>query len=227
MKYTDFENVMTTSRMSRYLVACSGNNRKSMTLYRRNLILSQELFTTIGCFEIALRNSIDRHYTYALGNDWLKNGALPGGVFDTPNTELTRDAIRDAMRKLNRSYTHFKLVAELGFGFWRYLFASYQYTRAGSTLLRIFPQKPLSTPALQYNQGYIFNQLASINKIRNRIAHHEPICFVPRQPIKDTSYARQNYNLILQLFKWMNIDEHSLLYGVDHVSVVCDKIDLL
>ena len=33
--YTDIENVMTKSRMSRYQMACSDNNRKSMTLYFR------------------------------------------------------------------------------------------------------------------------------------------------------------------------------------------------
>lgn len=30
-----------------------------MTLYRKNLQLSRELFTIISCFEIALRNAID------------------------------------------------------------------------------------------------------------------------------------------------------------------------
>lgn len=218
---------MTANRMNRYLTACGGNSRKSMTLYRKNLLLSQELFTIIGCFEIALRNSIDKHYNIAFGNDWLKNAASPSGLFDSPGSRLTQRAINEALGKLRHSYTHYKLVAELGFGFWRYLFANHQYSSAGNTLLRIFPSKPRSTPSLQYNQRFVFNQLADINKIRNRIAHHEPICFVPRQPIKDTGYVRQNYNLILQLFQWMNIEEAALLYGVDHISNVCSEIDHL
>ena len=41
--------------MTRYVQACGGNTRKAMTLYRYNLQLSQELFTIISCFEIALR----------------------------------------------------------------------------------------------------------------------------------------------------------------------------
>ena len=71
------------------------------------------------------------------------------------------------------------------------------------------------------------NQLEKINSLRNRIAHHEPICFVDNQPVISTIYARQHYNLILQLFQWMNIDELSLLYGLDHITTVCNEIDSL
>lgn len=82
-------------------------------------------------------------------------------------------------------------------------------------------------PMMQYNQTYIFNQLHAINDLRNRIAHHEPICFVPGKPIKDSTYARQHYSLILQLFQWMDIDEASLLYGLDHIITLCNEIDTL
>ena len=227
MKYFDFENIITPLRMSRYLDACSGNTRLAMTLYRKNLKLSQELFTVISCFEITLRNAIDKHYIITLGNDWLKNATQPGGIFDKSNCRLTKSNISDAINSLNIGYTHNKLVAELGFGFWRYMFSNHQFRAAGQTLLQIFPARPTSTPSMQYNANYIFSELAKINDLRNRIAHHEPICFIPRQPIKNTSYARQHYNLILQLFQWMSIDEAALLYGLDHINNVCNDIDIL
>lgn len=78
MKYTDFERINTHVRMSRYLQACHGNTRKAMTLYRKNLQLTQELFTVIGCFEVALRNTIDEKCTRVFGNNWLKEGSSPG-----------------------------------------------------------------------------------------------------------------------------------------------------
>lgn len=140
---------------------------------------------------------------------------------------LTQTNINEAIRKLNHGYTHNKLVAELGFGFWRYMFARQQFRIAGSTLLQILPAKPVSTPAVQYNQTYIFNQLFAINELRNRIAHHEPICFQPGLPVKDTTYARRHYNLILQLFQWMGINEAELLYGLDHIVTICSEIDIL
>ena len=32
------------------------------------------------------------------------------------------------------------------------------------------------------------------------------------------------YTQIMQLFQWMNIDADSLLYGMNHVVAVCDKV---
>ena len=64
MRFQDFEKVMSRHRMNRYLMACNGRSKKAMTLYRLNLRLSQEMFTIISCFEVALRNAIDTHYLY-------------------------------------------------------------------------------------------------------------------------------------------------------------------
>lgn len=65
----------------------------------------------------------------------------------------------------------------MDFGFWRYLFAQPQFHAGGKILLKVFPAKPTSTPAIQYNHSYVFNQLGQINEVRNRIAHPEPIYF--------------------------------------------------
>lgn len=227
MRYADFENIITQARMGRYKAACLNDTRKAMTLYRRNLRLSQEMFTIISCFEITLRNAIDRHYTGQFGNDWLRNGSALGGIFDNRDCRLTKSNIQDAMLQLGAYYTHQKLVAELGFGFWRYMFANHQYRAGGQTLLKIFPSKPPSSPVIQYNHAYIFGELQKINEVRNRIAHHEPICFIPGKPVKDTTYAKAHYNLILKLFIWMNTDGVSLLYGLDHINEVCLEIDNL
>ena len=198
-----------------------------MTLYRKNLHLSQELFTVISCFEVSLRNAIDKHYLTTLGVNWLRQSAVPGGIFNNYNCRLTATNINDAVQKLSVNYTHNKLVAELGFGFWRYMFASHQYLAGGQTLLSIFPAKPISSATVQYNARFVFNQLANLNDLRNRIAHHEPVCFLPGNPVKDTTYVRQQYGLVKQLFQWMTIDEAALLYGLDHINSVCNQIDSL
>jgi len=227
MNYTDFERIMSTTRMNRYLVACGNNSRKAMTLYRKNLRLSQELYTIISCFEVALRNGINRHYANLYGNDWLRDSISTGGIFNNSGCRRAKEVINKMLAKLSNNYAPSKLLTEMDFGFWRYLFAQPQYNAGGQTLLRIFPSKPLSSPAIQYNHTFVFHQLEHINRLRNRIAHHEPVCFLPGQPVINTVYARQHYNLILQLFQWMNIDEQSLLYGLDHITTVCNEIDLL
>lgn len=213
--------------MHRYLGASGHDSKKAMTLYRKNLKLSQELFTIISCYEVALRNSIDRLYTQQYGGNWLRDSAINGGIFDTPTCINTRNIINKALTKLGLAYTHFKLLAAMDFGFWRYLFAQPQFHAGGQTLLAVFPAKPRSTPAIQYNHTFVFIQLGQINELRNRIAHHEPICFANGAAVKNTAYARQHYNLILQLFQWMSIDESALLYGLDHIITVCNDIDNL
>ncbi len=225
MKYAVFEQIMSPARMNRYMIACANNSKKAMTLYRLNLKLSQELFTIISCFEIALRNAIDIHYTSIHGNEWLKNSVDVNGIFNNQRCSGTANIIRKALRKLNNGYSHSKLIAEMDFGFWRYLFSQPQFYAGGQSLLMIFPAKPTTTPTIQYNHKYVFNELERINKIRNRIAHHEPICFKLGNPIKDTTYAKQKYRLIKDLFNWMQIDESALLYGIDHINQIIRKID--
>ena len=197
-----------------------------MTLYRLNLKLTQELFTVESCFEIALRNKIDVHYTSLKGPDWLRDSGLPGGMFSRPNCGKTPYIIIEGLRRLPY-YSHSKLIAEMELGFWRYLFASHQFRAGGQTLLHIFPSKPVSTPALRYDHNFVFGELEQINNLRNRMAHHEPVCFSNAHPRKDTAYALRHYNLMITFFNWMQIDEGALLYGLDHIVPVCKKIDAL
>lgn len=73
----------------------------------------------------------------------------------------------------------------------------------------------------------MLNHLASVNELRNRIAHHEPICFKHGTYIKDTSFAKEHYRLISDFLAWMGIDSGALLFGLDHVILTCNEIDNL
>ena len=227
MKYTDFESIMSYERMQRYLVACNGNTAKAMTLYRDNLHLSQEVFTVVSCFEVALRNAIDSHLQKKLGKDWLRDAILPGGIFDQNKFPETHRKVTKAYAKLvaTNSYQPSQLLSTLDFGSWKHMFANGQYRATGQSLLKIFPNKPRSTQQMQYNNTYIFNELDKVNTLRNRIAHHEPICFTHTSQTVDTTYILNEYQKIQTLFLWMGIDSRALLYGLDHVQAVCKKIN--
>ena len=227
MRYRDFEAIMSSDRLGRYLAAMGGVTRKAMQLYRLNLQASQGMFTIISFFEVALRNAIDKHYKVIQGNHWLRDSALAGGALNTTRCGKTPLMINNAVSELGTHYSHPKLITKMDFGFWRYLFARHQYTALGRTLLAIFPAKPRSTLVHHYDNTFVFGELEKINGIRNRIAHHEPICFANGLSVRSTTYARQHYGLILDLFNWMSIDEGALLYGLDHMNVTLDKIDHL
>lgn len=227
MKFLDFQHILSSERLNRYLLACGNDTRKTMTLYRLNLNLSQEVFTLLSCFEVALRNAIDRQLTAQFGPDWLRDSIQPGGIFDIQSCRDSAKIIRKALNRLDRhgEYTHHKLLVEMEFGVWKYMFANPQYRATGQTLLNIFPNKPRSSSEVQYNQAFMFNELDGVNILRNRIAHHEPICFARRQPKIATAYILNAYQTLHKLFMWMGIDSQALLYGLDHVPQVCNKIN--
>lgn len=227
MRYPEFENILSPKRTNRYLNACNGQTKKAMILYRLNLQLSKEFLPVICCFEVALRNGINRHCSERFGKEWLLNSALPGGIFDDGHCWTTCNIINKVIDSLQDTCTHDKLIASLNFGFWRYLFAPSQYAATGKTLLKIFPAMPASSPSKQFNNTYVFKQLRQINKLRNRIAHHEPICFNTNESTTSTAYPRLTYDIICELFLWMSIDKSSFLYGLDHIIDICNKIDAL
>lgn len=157
---------------------------------------------------------------------------MPGGCFHSDHrTAKTKNIIEKAYNELlrNNQYSHTKLLAQMEFGIWKYMFSNVQYQLTGQTLLDIFPNKPRSTRSQRYNNTYIFQELDYINNLRNRIAHHEPICFgtgTNRTTI-DTFYALNRYSRILTLLQWLDIDSPSLLYGLGDVVRICNKIKTL
>ena len=70
-------------------------------------------------------------------------------------------------------------------------------------------------------------ELDKVNTLRNRLAHHEPICFYLNEPEIDTGYIVTEYQKIQSLFAWMGIDSRAMLYGLDHVLTTCSKINAL
>ncbi|MBQ2065488.1 MAG: Abi family protein [Paludibacteraceae bacterium] len=226
MRYSEFQDCISNERMYKYLNACNGNTKRAMTLYRYNLRLSQEMFTLISCFEVSLRNKIDYEMRRNFGSDWLRDFILPGGIFNSDQrVNGTRKIIKKAYDGLLRdnNYTHTKLLAVMEFGVWKFMFNNVHYRLTNRCLLRIFPNKPISTAQHQYDNTYVFGNLDTVNQIRNRIAHHEPICFGATGGI-DTNRVLYCYIIIMQLFQWMGINANALLYGLDHVGSVSSKI---
>ena len=116
-------------------------------------------------------------------------------------------------------YNNDKMVASFTFGFWTYLFTKRNYRVGGKTLLKIFPNK-----AHGLKQSDIYRELTAIREFRNRIAHHEPICFNAARTI-DTTYARSHYNLIRTYIGYMGFDPDSVLRAVEKPDSILNMID--
>lgn len=253
MNFNKFSNSFSFPRIQRYHQATNKNEKKTIKLYQYNLRLSQEMFSIISCFEVILRNAINIHFTEVFSEQWLNEFVEDGGVFDEKiphnknETDNERNSIKytkyriiNAKNKLDnkKSYTHFKHIAELGLGVWCNFFNTGQYIRTikkksnkakrpSKRLLDIFPKRPQTTNSENYNPTYIHDQIKAINVIRNRIAHHEPICF--KESIINTQEVRENYKRVLMLLGWMDIDGKKLFnqLKLNRVIKICDKIDQL
>ena len=170
--------------------------------------------------------SRERLRRYVFGDNWLRDSVLKDGIFyNDLRVAKTRSIIENTFYDLanNGNYTHSKLITELGFGIWKYMFNNIQYSLSGKCLLRIFPNKEKSTLKHKYNNTFVFNELEKINILRNRIAHHEPICISHPYNI-DILRVTECYKSMIRLFEWMDIDHKKLLYGIDHVECIFKRI---
>ena len=226
MTYKQFENIVSARRMERYLIACHGDTKQARRLYRMNMRLACEMFIVVSGFEIALRNAIHNKVSARLGDDWLGRSVRKGGIFYTLPIKAKRNIISTAKKlKENNKYDSDQMVASMEFGTWKYMFSKIQYEATGQFLLKIFPKKPKSSKEQHYDRRFFFNELDHVNSLRNRLAHHEPICFTHNNDEMDLSYAKSEYERIIKLFTWMGIDPKSLFVNTDKVQIIFSKME--
>ena len=217
MDFKTSQKLYSAARMGKYLRACAGNKQKTMQLYRYNLRLCQRFYGTLNLFEVMLRNAINVHYiAYFSDVDWIVNQADIGKLLAYNKDEIWQT---EAGYRKRGIYNNDKMVASLTMGFWTKLFSKKRYKRGGKTLLRIFPNK-----AKGKNQSDVYKDLTHIREFRNRIAHHEPICFDGSGNI-DTAFARRHYQLIREYINYLGQNPDNVIQWAERPDEVLDKID--
>lgn len=217
MDFNTSQKLYSTARMSKYLSACNGDKQKTMQLYRYNLRLCQRFYGVLSLFEVILRNAVNNHYmVYFSDVDWIVNQADNGKLLVHDKDEIKQ---AEADYKKRGIYNNDKMVSSLTFGFWTFLFTKNNYKKGGKTLLRIFPNK-----AKGKNQADVYLDLTHIREFRNRIAHHEPICFDGNGQIS-TSFARKHYQLICDYIGYFGQPSESVIQWSEKPDSILDKID--
>lgn len=209
MKYSEYEKAFSPARHNKYLVACGGNSVKALTLYRYNLKLCQKFYGILNIFEVVLRNAINNHYQIIFNDaEWIEHQMQSGGIIENAPQKNEVLWIISALRRDGR-YTNDRVVSSVSFGFWTHLFTRQPFRLGGQNLLRIFPNR---TAGL--GQRAIFNELMEIKTFRNRIAHHEAICFDGNGKI-DMSITQSKYALIIKYIDFLGYRSSHLFYGID------------
>lgn len=169
----DLRRLLSPARFDRY-VQTAGSEKGAVQLYAWNLHISGAWHETLGMFEVVLRNALDKqlttyHQKVRSGNgDWYADPGMPwsGTRLDS---QISDARVRATLRH-SRPEVHGKVVAELNFGFWRYILAtSYQATLWAPALRRGFPH------LRSQKRATVYVPVNRLHDLRNRVAHHEPI----------------------------------------------------
>jgi hypothetical protein len=169
----DLRRLLSPGRFDRY-AAAAGSAQTAGELYVWNARAAGALHETLGTFEVVLRNALDRQLTvyhqivWAGDGHWYADTLMPWRSKKLIE-HITR-ARAQATGNSKRPEIHGKVVAELTFGFWRYLLAApYQTTLWAPALRHAFPRLG------SQKREAVYTPIDRLHALRNRIAHHEPI----------------------------------------------------
>lgn len=158
-------------RIGTYQAAVSGDLATAVALYGWNARISTALMLPAHFAEVAVRNVVDDALTVVYGPRWPWEPtfvrSLPNhtGPFYSPKSDLL--SVR------GREPTTGKVIAELKFVFWQNMFTARHDIRVWDAQINTLLPGATSTP--QQTRLRVYNDLEVIRKLRNRIAHHEPI----------------------------------------------------
>lgn len=170
------EAALSVPRLGTYINACVGTSANPLDLYGWNARISSALMLPAHFSEIAVRNAVSDALTHTYGDRWPWSEAFktslpnPGGAAYSPR--------RDLERTRDRQSTTGKVVAELKFAFWEHMFTRRHKTLWDQQIRHHFPHCSPAAATDTLREG-IRQNLESIRKLRNRIAHHEPIFAYP------------------------------------------------
>ena len=171
---------LTLSRLSSYLDATNGNTEAAIDLYDWNTRVGAAIYEDLSRLEVVFRNTVDdalTDYGSTRGwqNVWYRRTQLFPGRYASRTRADIDTARRRATRQGRRSEVHDKVIAELNFGFWRYLCGSAYLTSLWvPAIASAFALHPSVGNPRQIRKD-VADRMQRLHVLRNRIAHHEPI----------------------------------------------------
>ncbi len=175
---------LSAPRLERYLVAAGGDRARALRLYDWNARISAALLRDLAHFEVALRNAYHGalvaatpagsvHWTFASAAVFpplyrtkrMRGGSAQRADINRKPREIVDAAVAAAG---GSSASPGKVIANLSFGFWRYLSSkAHEKTLWVPYLHAAFPPKT--------NRADVDARVGRLHGLRNRVAHHEPL----------------------------------------------------
>lgn len=207
---------LTRERLRSYLAAAGGDVAHAVALYDWNTSMSGALHEDIGRVEIIVRNALDSALTvYGQGQSWptpwYQRSVLFAGRHGHQALKDIATARDRATKRGRTTEVHGKVIAELTFGFWRYLCTSpYLTSMWVPALTAAFPNHPIAGDPRRVRAD-VEDRMQRVHFLRNRVAHHEPIHH--RDLVRDAIG-------MAELIQWIDTDTAAWADSASRVSAV-------
>lgn len=163
---TALTRLLSAGRLATYTEACGGDREKALRLYAWNVAVASAFWGGVNVLEVAVRNVIHAELTRLAGREDWWTGSLRLHPFEQ---QRIADAISTARRAKGDGVKPGHVVAELSFGFWTGLLANRYHQRLW------VPALSQAFPCLTGRRRELHRKQETLRKLRNRVAHHEPI----------------------------------------------------
>lgn len=161
---TELESNFSSKRFGAYLLRAGHHPEYAIQLYLYNARLAKSLLFPLHILEIVLRNGIDEAFSHTFSESWHLDQSFRDLLSQESNNSLQK-----ALGRFRKIPSKDDVISELSLDFWSNLFrAEYDRSIWQTNIKILFPCNTFTRASLQ-------PEISKINRLRNRIAHHEPI----------------------------------------------------
>jgi hypothetical protein len=200
---------LSTPRMSRYVTTCGNDHARALDLYEWNAEVAAAFMVPMHICEVVLRNAIVGAIEEVYGSNWCARGT----AFERslPKPVVGYSPFRDLDISRQGQTSAGKVIPELKFMFWVSMVTARHDRRLWIPhIAKFFPAlRPTADP--RDRRRALHARLDEIRKLRNRIAHHEPIY---------DRHLLDDYSKVVEVVSWISADVMDWLRSFEKVTAL-------
>lgn len=176
-KLNAIKNALSVARMGTYENVNDNAGVKitpeqALDLYAWNAQVSAAFLAPLHVCEVVIRNAVADVLEAQYGDRWPWSQSFEKSL---PDPQQTYSPRKDLQKARQNAATTGKVIPELKFVFWQMMFTNRHDVRLwNARLTQVFPNFP-NGQTIKESRKTLYNELEHLRKLRNRIAHHEPI----------------------------------------------------
>ena len=229
MNYTELKKGLSEQKLNSYnaYLHCK-SDEELIASYMVLQSLQEKFYLPFQLVELTLRNNINNAIKEHLSNNGATRKQSNRWYNSVPKTAPSKKQVDTAKEKANREVNgrganHNDVIARLTFGFWVYLLDKpHRNNNAGNVSHQLWPFLTEKVFPNRAGKGIprLFNDLNNLNKLRNRLFHHEPIWTGAAVNSKQEALNRidNQYMSVIEMLKHLSPDKHKLISDLNMVT---------